>query len=683
MNTKKSIDSNVTTLNDLISNKFFKIPMFQRKYEWDKELINGLIEDTEKYIEEKDGFQNPFRYNIGSIFYYDEDDKKYSGYTSFIVDGQQRLTTIFLILNEIKIILKERKMKTNDMKEVEYLREFINEINDKLRGKRREKNSEGFGGKYEYRISRDWSKDKKFLEDIFEKEEIDTDNPFYNAKKIIREKFNDLIYKKDLKWLDIFYNTLMNDLEVIALKIEPQRNFGEKNYSMFFENLNLKVKKLNIIDLIKNYIYSSNWFIELKKDEKKYNDLIERFENLDKKIEQNIPKKNRDDQIEKYIKFYIQTNSLYQQLNRKKENWDLIGIYKIFKQLSNMGRTSEKIKFINDFLDFLDFIFTLKGIQKGELEKNTNKNVIKLLWLLEYYFNSFIMIFWKIFKLENISFDKRYDFLIKNINQNFAKYLDLIFSFTVRKILSGNEGSNNTYWNNLAIRLNEIKTFENFEKEIKKKIINKEIIKQRLHEEDVYDADIKNIENTIRIILFLINNKLEENKRTFDNFKKLNIEHIIPKVLNEKIEDDDEIFGDNNLFKWHSEIMQNFNEQSYKKFENNFDYIKFKQLNKPYKFLIKYYMNKIYNLTIVNYKLNSKNSTLPFNNKETRSFEEVEKTSSKNKDGLNNFKTKKEGFKYHNSLKINLPLTEYESFSKKEDLEKWGENLINKILEEI
>lgn len=67
---------------------FFQVPGFQRDYVWGKDEVSQLLEDIDDFRPES----QDDRYFIGCIVVYEEDGK-YK-----IIDGQQRLTTLYLIL---------------------------------------------------------------------------------------------------------------------------------------------------------------------------------------------------------------------------------------------------------------------------------------------------------------------------------------------------------------------------------------------------------------------------------------------------------------------------------------------------------------------------------------------------------------------------------------------------------
>ncbi|HEC1772482.1 TPA: DUF262 domain-containing protein [Campylobacter lari] len=69
---------------------FFEIPPYQRLYEWNKEQIQTLLNDIKTKFDENNNEENK-EYFIGNVVVSQKDDKY------LLIDGQQRLTTLFLI----------------------------------------------------------------------------------------------------------------------------------------------------------------------------------------------------------------------------------------------------------------------------------------------------------------------------------------------------------------------------------------------------------------------------------------------------------------------------------------------------------------------------------------------------------------------------------------------------------
>lgn len=97
----------------LLENARFSIDYYQREYKWQKKQLQELIEDlTEKFLEsyeegdERTAIQKYENYFLGSIILCEKNGNKY------IIDGQQRLTTLTLLLIYLKNILKNEKQRT-------------------------------------------------------------------------------------------------------------------------------------------------------------------------------------------------------------------------------------------------------------------------------------------------------------------------------------------------------------------------------------------------------------------------------------------------------------------------------------------------------------------------------------------------------------------------------------------
>ena len=109
----KKIDAKPKTLEELLSQKY-TIDYYQREYKWQTQQILELLEDLkERFIESYDDkherreVENYSRYFLGDIIISARDNKK------FIIDGQQRLTSLTLLLIYIHHQIKE-KYKEDD-----------------------------------------------------------------------------------------------------------------------------------------------------------------------------------------------------------------------------------------------------------------------------------------------------------------------------------------------------------------------------------------------------------------------------------------------------------------------------------------------------------------------------------------------------------------------------------------
>ena len=116
-NAKKEITAKQKTLHCLLRDAKFKLSYFQREYRWEynqvKELIDDLVNkfrDSYKSDDEPSAVKSYGHYFLGSIIISDKDGEK------FIIDGQQRLTTLSLILIHIRRLLYDRQDREDRQK---------------------------------------------------------------------------------------------------------------------------------------------------------------------------------------------------------------------------------------------------------------------------------------------------------------------------------------------------------------------------------------------------------------------------------------------------------------------------------------------------------------------------------------------------------------------------------------
>ncbi len=200
-------------------NNQFVIPIYQRLYSWGKEQCKQLWDDIIK-IGGNDKMNGHF---IGSILYARVDDTHSS--PLLIIDGQQRLTTITLLL----IALRNHSSDEVKRKEIEsYL---INSNKD---------------GDKKFRLILSES-DKDTLLSLIDK---DRRKPSEPSLKIVEnfELFEEWIRKNTDKLETIFKGLEKLMIVWIALKKEKD------DPQLIFESMNSKGIELTQADLIRNYI---------------------------------------------------------------------------------------------------------------------------------------------------------------------------------------------------------------------------------------------------------------------------------------------------------------------------------------------------------------------------------------------------------------------------------------------
>src|SRR3989344_3174828 len=91
-------------IRELLSTSYFKIPIFQRSYSWTLENWQEFWDDLTVHMDKKHDFF------LGSVVIKDlKADATYE-----IIDGQQRITTIIILISAIRNYLKSQKNSLSD-----------------------------------------------------------------------------------------------------------------------------------------------------------------------------------------------------------------------------------------------------------------------------------------------------------------------------------------------------------------------------------------------------------------------------------------------------------------------------------------------------------------------------------------------------------------------------------------
>jgi len=100
------------SIRDLLQNTHFTVDYYQREYKWQPKQVTELIDDlTEKFFEfynendERSKVNDYGTYFLGSIIVCEKNGNKY------IIDGQQRLTTVTIILIFLKNLIEDNDQK--------------------------------------------------------------------------------------------------------------------------------------------------------------------------------------------------------------------------------------------------------------------------------------------------------------------------------------------------------------------------------------------------------------------------------------------------------------------------------------------------------------------------------------------------------------------------------------------
>ncbi|WP_024773421.1 DUF262 and DUF1524 domain-containing protein [Helicobacter pylori] len=232
----------ITLLNFIKDNQKNQlvIPIYQRLYSWEKEQCKQLWDDIIK-IGGNDKMDGHF---IGSILYV-LDGITHSDNTLLIIDGQQRLTTITLLLTALRDHLND---------EDEFLEKFSCQ---KIQNR--------------YLINSDKDGDKKFRLILSESDKdtllslIDKDRrkPSEPSSKIMEnfKLFEELV--SNTNQLETIFKGL-EKLMIVYIALKKEKDDPQ----LIFESMNSKGIELTQTDLIRNYIVMET---EIEKQESFYN----------------------------------------------------------------------------------------------------------------------------------------------------------------------------------------------------------------------------------------------------------------------------------------------------------------------------------------------------------------------------------------------------------------------------
>lgn len=243
--------SDETIKHILLSGKQFVIPRFQREYSWEKKNYQEFLEDMIDNLKIENGMITHDQYFLGTMLFIG-DITEVTDKEIYVVDGQQRLTTItilFSVISEKFKWLNEGGLSAQLFKYVMTKDDDDNDIRIL-----KSKSHYPFFAYYIQDPEKSNPTEPSSEEEISIKETYDYFSEFLNEgvlKKYLERKYGkDLIDR--LSFIDILKSirdqVLNSTVIVISTKDEKQAN-------KIFEILNAKGKRLAHVDLIKNKLF--------------------------------------------------------------------------------------------------------------------------------------------------------------------------------------------------------------------------------------------------------------------------------------------------------------------------------------------------------------------------------------------------------------------------------------------
>ncbi len=217
------MEATQSIINDFFSkaSTVFSIPVYQRNYTWEEENCKKLLEDIIHISQNK---KTHFMGSITYILHYIDDEKSLRKLQEFvIIDGQQRITTLMLLLKAIETKTPNEEIK----KEIDNL---LNLSEQRLRLKPIKSDKEAFDLVMQNRSH-----------------EIQGVSHIRNNYKFFTKALEHYL-SKGVR-IEEIYGAFLR-LKIVAIGLD----LGEDDPQVVFENINATGVQLKGLDLIRNYL---------------------------------------------------------------------------------------------------------------------------------------------------------------------------------------------------------------------------------------------------------------------------------------------------------------------------------------------------------------------------------------------------------------------------------------------
>lgn len=512
------------SVDDIFKGQYL-IPVYQRPYRWGDKQVKQLLKDIDSayscFLTEDTTNADDSVLFAGTIFIKLERNvrNEYNVYT--VVDGQQRITTMTLLL---MVVLNKLYLDNSED-------DVVGEIRNYLWKKEDRKNSKDLPVLTLGNIDHDIM--QSLLNELFAKRDIvkiaqeRLDNTTSDIEINLLSNLltiSDYITSITNKWNLLNYiDFIKYNIKVISIKISTNM---VKLFSIF-ESINSKGKPLDEIDLIKSYIFQHL-------DQEDYGEYLDKWGNLIKLT---------NDKLNDYLIVYIRGNISYYKTSIYLDNFRTLSTGAF---TSYYGRTelSEVLKaFINDMLDKVKYYNMLtdydllkkNGVSEKSIAYFRMNNLAK--------YNHTSSLYFKLLSLRgNQLDDKKFDFLVEyafrfiltfqTISSRESKQTINVFSDIQNEIynIAKTQSSTNVVDDHL---IDSIKYIIN--KRIFDNAISNESLKNSIHNTMTYNKN-RNVVKLLLTYLLELNDKYEADYLKINAVLSLgsgiHVDHIAPQSPN-------------------------------------------------------------------------------------------------------------------------------------------------------
>lgn len=471
------------------SERVFLIPPFQRNYTWSNEQCEELFDDIIASIKKQK------THYIGNIVYFVGKDSSASFLQYILVDGQQRITSILLLLSAIRNYLPSDDYDRMAIDKKYLTNEFGTE-------------------RFKVKLKQTESDEVVFNKILLGKsltEEEQCSNLYKNF-----EYFNNRLRDLPNEDIDIkeFYNAV-GDLDIVDLDLKIEDDL--ESVQKIFEKINSTGKPLSPADLIRNYLLIAN---TIERQQQLYDDYWVKIEEL-------YDNKNN---ISDFAKHYLIT---------KRGDWvEENKMYSTFRSyFSNVGEEKEII--LSEMLRLSKYYNWFKNANTDNLSLNVMIKELNILKSDDMY------------SLLLILFDRLYE----NNSNELLKIINLLVDFMIRyRIVGLSNGSadlRSTLFNVLTkITSGEIEpTYDN----IKYELSNSPSPSGRFPNDEEFKIALQSKVNISYAKALLYKMEYTETRNIFVDISQITIEHVLPQSLSK--EWIDYLGGEEEAYKIHNTYL--------------------------------------------------------------------------------------------------------------------------------
>lgn len=341
----RDVEKGLVSLNGLlVSDQIFEVPPYQRQYSWEKDQLEDLWNDLYYLNPKKKHF-------FGTVLLKETDEKKTVGLTTFgrsqIIDGQQRLTTVLILVKEILLQLKTLGSKDIEEEEISKIEESYLKYKDVYKLSLLGDDAEFF--------------QKNIIDDVEYPQDLITPSRrrLLQAKTFFKKRLESAKEASPARFKEFLLELKgkVDSLEIIRYSVEK-----DEDAVLIFETVNDRGKPLSRLDKTKSFLMHMIYLSSVDDPSSKLIQVNEKFANIFRYLEQITDTKRGKDLDEESVQryhFVIYLSSIKEDIQDYLEY-----VKKKMRDIYRTGKDNEEcVNFALDYsVDLERTFFALKEI---------------------------------------------------------------------------------------------------------------------------------------------------------------------------------------------------------------------------------------------------------------------------------------------------------------------------------